>query len=544
MPALRPKKFVIEALGSFAKITYEVMNEVFHEYVEKEVIQAGKDLSEVLTKAPESPESLMKHVMSVLEKRGVKKGGIPLLAMAASVIPAILYPFMNTIMQPFVRGLQYEVNKRIRSALPGPEVLVEALRRKAISEDDFSGVMACWGFSDDHISTYKKLSETLPSEDFLDEAYLRKEIDEEKWVESLLRLGYSKETIELRKKLIWRIPPLGDIITMAVREVFEPDRRKELLSIPPAEDYLKYAEMRGLDRYWAENYWAAHWRLPPVGHLNEFLYRVNAGDIPRDQFNEEVWKRYIRYHDYEPKMIPLYEKIIYRPYTRVDTRRMYADGVLTKEEVMKEYLRLGYDEEHARNLTLWTIAYEETRKVRDWLRKGWIDTEGAKQYLISIGVPKERVEEWIKRYVKNPERTAKERDLTKSEIVKGVKKGIISVQQGIELLKNLGYEEWEAKYILAIHLIEKKGDPDTYIEMLKTTLLAKGPIPSDLEALLDQAHKVEERIHKLKKEIEEKRKFKQPETEIAPLIGELGAAEAEYRKLLQQIEELRRKYGI
>ena len=48
-------------------------------------------------------------------------------------------------------------------------------------------------------------------------------------------------------------------------------------------------------------------------------------------------------------------QLSYDPYTRVDVRRMYTAGVLSENEVFDTYLDLGYDEEHANNLTLWTL---------------------------------------------------------------------------------------------------------------------------------------------------------------------------------------------
>jgi hypothetical protein len=50
---------------------------------------------------------------------------------------------------------------------------------------------------------------------------------------------------------------------------------------------------------------------------------------------------------------------IYNPYTRVDVRRMYGQGILTREQVKRSYMDGGYDDEHAENLTAWTINYED-----------------------------------------------------------------------------------------------------------------------------------------------------------------------------------------
>jgi len=113
-----------------------------------------------------------------------------------------------------------------------------------------------------------------------------------------LRYGINEQLTPL-------VPPLSDIIRFTIREVYVPERRKELLAIPPPEEAYKFGAKHGLPRHHVDDYWAAHWELPPVTHLNEMLYR---GLIDLD-----TWMRYMRYHDYEPGMIEPYKGIIYRP---------------------------------------------------------------------------------------------------------------------------------------------------------------------------------------------------------------------------------------
>ena len=48
--------------------------------------------------------------------------------------------------------------------------------------------------------------------------------------------------------------------------------------------------------------------------------------------------------------------ISYRPYTRVDIRRMHDVGVLDEDEVYEAYQDIGYNDEKARTLTDFTIA--------------------------------------------------------------------------------------------------------------------------------------------------------------------------------------------
>jgi len=92
-------------------------------------------------------------------------------------------------------------------------------------------------------------------------------------------------------------------------------------------------------------------------------------------------------------------QIAYTPYTRVDVRRMYQVGVLSKDDVYRAYRDLGYDEEKARNMTEFTVKYveEEPRKLtRTMIEKayitGEIDRETALALLQEIGYDKENAD--------------------------------------------------------------------------------------------------------------------------------------------------------
>jgi len=118
----------------------------------------------------------------------------------------------------------------------------------------------------------------------------------------------------------------------------------------------------------------------------------------------------------------------------------------------------------------------------------------------------ERVEELIQTKVKAvaSEKMAKERDLTMAQIVKGVKKAVISRDEGSSLLQDMGYDPYEATYILAIEIPQDEVVTEVKIRELTkadilsglktgiisepeamTRLLELRYIPSDAEFLLD-----------------------------------------------------------
>jgi len=222
--------------------------------------------------------------------------------------------------------------------------------------------------------------------------------------------------------------------------------------------YYKYMAELGFNFYHASNYWAEHWKLPALGQLNEMLHRK--------VINPQQYEDYLRYNDYIKESWPWLTAISYRPYTRVDTRRMWDLGLLSDAEVHTNYMDLGYDEEHATRMTIWTKAYVLSVELRARYSKGWITANQVLEEIIAAGVPKKRAETWVQKIVK-PEkegRTTVERDITKAEIVKGVKEGILLEEDAIEMLLGMGYDASEAEYILLVNLAKITGSPKTWSE--------------------------------------------------------------------------------
>jgi hypothetical protein len=101
------------------------------------------------------------------------------------------------------------------------------------------------------------------------------------------------------------------------------------------------------------------------------------------------------------------EKLVglsYRVYTRVDVRRMYNLGILSREEVKRAYLDLGYDAEKAENMTRFTVAYTSSA----------------------------------------------DRELTKADILKGYRTGQLLADDAIELLMDLDWSADDAEYLLTL----------------------------------------------------------------------------------------------
>lgn len=190
--------------------------------------------------------------------------------------------------------------------------------------------------------------QTLPSVDWILTMWLRDIFDDKGVDFALNQLGYSDVYIDGIKDIAFFIPPVQDLVTMAVREVFnieQATRFGQFAEFP--EDFAENAKKQGVSRIWAERYWAAHWVLPSIQMGYEMLHR---GVITQPELEELM-----KVLDVMPVWRSRLIEISYAPFTRVDIRRMNAVGVLSEAEVKSAYKDIGYNEEKANKLTQFTI---------------------------------------------------------------------------------------------------------------------------------------------------------------------------------------------
>jgi len=208
----------------------------------------------------------------------------------------------------------------------------------------------------------------------------------------LQKIGIHPDYLSLYKTLAYPIPPVADIITMAVREAFTPEIAARFGQY---EDYPKPLEdwgvKKGLTPEWTQRYWAAHWSLPSATQGFEMLHR---GVISRDELN-----MLLRALDVMPFWRDKLTSIAYKRLTRVDIRRMYGEGVLTETEVYEAYLDLGYDDTDAKRMTDFTIkqilssqSKFTANDIVSAYSKYMISRSEARSLLIDIGTRSENIE--------------------------------------------------------------------------------------------------------------------------------------------------------
>ena len=263
-----------------------------------------------------------------------------------------------------------------------------------------------------------------------------------------------------------QLPGESDLIRFQLREVFEETRRAELLEFPSSPTFDGYMAERGLSKYWADSYWAAHWVLPSIGQLNEMLHR---GEIDIAE-----WERFVRFNDFDPSSIDRLRAIIYSPFTRVDARRMHKLGVLNDVELLQAYADIGYfaptvtgpdGREHAvevadpdftvhkaQALVVWTKMFNALPTLRARFRNGHIDSDELLDELRATGMPADKARELWETIAKveAEERVSAEKQLTRGLIARAWKKRTIGFVQAVFLLRRLGWSEAESELILRV----------------------------------------------------------------------------------------------
>jgi len=371
----------------------------------------------------------------------------------------------------------------------------------------------------------------------------------EGFVTDMADLGLSDERLEAMRKAFLYFPSPQEGINWLAHEVFEEDA---------VEKYGLDDEFEGLDptvldqigitEEMRKRLWRDHWQHASFSQMVELLHRgllINTKEAPEAPTTPEEWAARdaegteVLYDWFRIVEIPPFyrEKLIRATWnvpTRVDVRRWYDMRVVDEKELYNVYHRQGYHGKDLENYVTWTKVYVDAPVIMNHFSKGWIDEAEVRSRLADLGLPDDRVEDFIKEKVapEKPARVEKERDVTKSEIVKGVKKGIITPSDAIELLQEMGYDEDEATYILAINIEAETGSPESYQEFRRLTALYKksqgkeAKVPSDV--LIDAGKKL--------KQAEDKLKAAQSEgldpSEIEQLKVALQEAQANYRSWL------------
>ncbi len=326
--------------------------------------------------------------------------------------------------------------------------LVESERRGLIERTDALTQLRAWGYDPARSELWLALrNNTIPEADALSWRH-RGILSDEETRANLTARGWIPRDVEALLASSLLIPPVPDLIAMAVREAFSPEIAERFGQFEdfPAP-FAEAAASQGISEEWAQRYWAAHWALPSIQMGFEMVHR---GVIETDDLN-----LLLRAQDIMPFWRDKLTAISFSPLTRVDIRRMHKVGVLSESEVNRAYHDIGYSDENAQRLTDFTLrlnapkAAEEVSElaaltrasVLGFFEDGIIDAPRARSLLLDLGVSEQAADLFI---------GAKEADLERADrkdqiqlILDQQGAGILQFDEAQDRLAGLGLETRE-----------------------------------------------------------------------------------------------------
>ena len=319
-------------------------------------------------------------------------------------------------------------------------------------------------FSEPVAQEYRKLvGARIPPFAMLRAGFLRDLLPESVHDDWLGRSGFEPANITLQKALYEEIPGPTDLVRMGVREVFTPEiaeRFGQFEDFPPA--FGEWMAKQGFTDFWAKAFWGAHWDLPSVTQGFEMFHRGVIDDADLDLL--------LRALDVMPFWRDNLKEIAFRVITRVDVRRMYAEGVFERDQVKRVYLDLGYKPEDAEALTEFVVRRYPRKgsETVDDLRS--LTTSSIKQAyarrLITGDDVLERLMEldysandaalirstWEFDWLQDPSLRSDvdPKGLARSTIEKAYERRLIDLNAGVLELGELGYTPEDARLLLQL----------------------------------------------------------------------------------------------
>jgi len=278
-----------------------------------------------------------------------------------------------------------ELNKKYSPSPPDPYTLIRGGFIAPELGDQFRDAMKRSGLGDKDIDLNIISNYALYDILTIRTLFLRKELSEEEAFIRLREHGFTDTRIR-EMVLAWPvIPSASEIFWMAGKEAFEPEEvaKGQLLDELP-EDLLVWLEKQGLSRYWGERWWIAHWDPPSIGQGCEMSQRdvIDRSDL--DYLFKTV--------EVPPIWRDRLLAIAYNPLTRVDIRRMHKTGTLDETAVFDALRHVGFSPENAQLMTEFYINYNQEGErdlTRTQIMKGYrdlgISSEDTKDLLVGIG---------------------------------------------------------------------------------------------------------------------------------------------------------------
>lgn len=286
-------------------------------------------------------------------------------------------------------------------------------------------------------------------------AYRRKIIDDYEFKDLMKANGVKEDDIEKFVKITEYFPSISDIINFFSKEVFT----KEIVEAygygeEMPQQFLDLCNQIGIPLEWAKILWFAHWRIPDIQIAFEMFRR---GIINKDEL-----LTLMRVHNIAPGWREKLVELAYEIPARVDIRRMFEVGVITREEAKEYFLKFGFKEKEAELLTKWLeieYAYEDktltVKQILELFELGEFTKEEAIEYLRKLGYRKEVAEYKVILY--EHERLLKEAKEMLNLLIEQYKVGIITWEELVDEAYKLPFSPTTIKRALTKAYREKEA---------------------------------------------------------------------------------------
>jgi hypothetical protein len=367
--------------------------------------------------------------------------------LSSSTAQSVIGGMVERMLAPLWLPLARLINQLDPQVKIGPDLVLQWMLRHPGDFNQMAKRLNQWGFDDIEGAIMFELMHPIFPSDVVGPAALRDPSKFGHYWEDVKKLGLDDKQIELLKEMAYRVPGVQDVIRYVVKEAYNPAIVKEFgqdQEYPAvAEEDARKAGVRP-DHLMKE--WIAHWNLPGVGQGFDMLHR---GIITPAQLT-----LLLKSLDIMPFWREKLTQMSWSLPGRIEVRMMAQLGLVDKAFIMDILAKDGLAEEYRSIVADMNLVRGIRSDVQLRYQKGWLDSQGVKDELTKSGLSPQiadRLFQWI---VANagPERTAAQKDLTKSEIIKGVKQGVLSDMDAIDQLRQLGYDEAEAVYLLAIEV--------------------------------------------------------------------------------------------
>jgi len=379
----------------------------FGEDEEAKIAEVNADLYKILSETEGVPDVLQGLARG--DTSGTYQGGA---ATALSFAVGVGQQAAGGLLGPISRKLGQAVDSKLRSMIPDIGSLIAMNRRGAILSKTYNETAAKAGWPQEFITAWEQLTTPLLGVGDLLALWRRNEIAWGDVITELDKQGWESEKINQLQKLSEIIPGVGDLINMAVREAFN-DQVAGAFGYDEAfpSQILEYTKAHGLSEEWVRRSWRAHWVLPSVGQGFEMYHRLRS-EVSSHPLGDDELDLLLRSLDIPTFWRERLKEIAYAPLTRVDVRRMYGAGVLSRDEVKANYLDLGYNEENAERMAEFTVLYEEDET----------------------------------------------KELSRTAIIQGYKRGVLTQSEAIAGVQRAGYNAQNAAFFIALADWETERD--------------------------------------------------------------------------------------